>query len=334
MISYIGFIAIVAAQAFRIAARVGPMTDYPIIHRLVPLSKTLFPHWTNANYSSILWWLIAIQIAQVNPLTIIVILYFRNTVSDSDYGVYIAPEVVRGDWPKRRGFLGLPLFDDRHSQQNICVYSFCLGLLGGTGLAIASTSHTVRGFGLFLWFLALFHTLEYITTAMYKPGVSLRAFLLDNGREYHIAMIAGVIEFTIEWVWFPSYKTFGVLNYIGLFLVVIGQTMRSVGMITAGNNFSHLIAYHKEDDHQLVTNGIYSILRHPSYTGFYYWSLGLQILMLNPLCFVAFLFVLHQFFADRIEHEEETLIDFFGDAYREYRLRSYVMIPYIVGTKP
>lgn len=34
--------------------------------------------------------------------------------------------------------------------------------------------------------------------------------------------------------------------------------MRSLAMIQAGGNFSHQVAEHKRDDHELVTDGLYS----------------------------------------------------------------------------
>jgi protein-S-isoprenylcysteine O-methyltransferase len=38
-------------------------------------------------------------------------------------------------------------------------------------------------------------------------------------------------------------------------------------MLSCGSNFSHTIMEEKDEEHKLVTNGIYSILRHPSYFG-------------------------------------------------------------------
>lgn len=40
-------------------------------------------------------------------------------------------------------------------------------------------------------------------------------------------------------------------------MVIAGQALRSAAMIHAATNFSHSVAFHKRDTHQLVTNGIY-----------------------------------------------------------------------------
>lgn len=79
----------------------------------------------------------------------------------------------------------------------------------------------------------------------------------------------------------------------------------------------------------LVTDGIYSYIRHPSYFGFFYWSLGTQLVMGNVFCFVAYAWVLWTFFHNRIQHEEARLIEFFKDEYVQYRRRVGTLIPFI-----
>ncbi len=115
-------------------------------------------------------------------------------------------------------------------------------------------------------------------------------------------------------------------------------------MFTAGSNFTHLVAESKSESHVLVKHGIYAydfvnsrqfklhanlnrFLRHPAYTGFFYWAVCLQVLLMNPVCAVAYIITLKRFFQDRIEHEEICLREFFGDEYVEYRAKSFVLIP-------
>lgn len=107
------------------------------------------------------------------------------------------------------------------------------------------------------------------------------------------------------------------------------QVVRSLAMFQCGENFSHQIAVKKTKDHQLVTAGIYQYLRHPSYFGWFYWSIGTQIILCNPICTLAYAFVSWKFFKERISFEELTLVEFFGDSYREYKRRSHIGIPFI-----
>ena len=47
-------------------------------------------------------------------------------------------------------------------------------------------------------------------------------------------------------------------------------------MATASSNFSHKIEDRKRSSHTLVTTGIYAVLRHPAYFGFFWYSVGTQ----------------------------------------------------------
>lgn len=106
-------------------------------------------------------------------------------------------------------------------------------------------------------------------------------------------------------------------------MAVIGQAIRSAGMIEAKDNFSHQIAEKKEPGHRLVTTGIYAYLRHPSYIGFFIWTLGLQLMLGNPLCLASFYRILLDFFRERIQYEEGTLTKFFPEEYPRYKAATW-----------
>ena len=40
--------------------------------------------------------------------------------------------------------------------------------------------------------------------------------------------------------------------------------------------------------------------RHPSYAGFFYWALGTQLVLQNPVSFTLYLIILWRFFSRRI----------------------------------
>ena len=98
-------------------------------------------------------------------------------------------------------------------------------------------------------------------------------------------------------------------------------------MLTAGSNFSHVVRHTKASSHQLVTTGIYSVLRHPSYFGYFWWAIGTQLMCGNVVCLLGYAFVLFRFFDRRIKGEEELLVKFFGVEYLTYRGRTWVGIP-------
>ena len=55
--------------------------------------------------------------------------------------------------------------------------------------------------------------------------------------------------------------------------------------------------------------------------------MGTQLLLVNPLCLVAYTGATFYFFYDRIPYEESLLVRFFGDQYLQFRRRTWIGIP-------
>jgi len=183
--------------------------------------------------------------------------------------------------------------------------------------------------------LCAFHLAEFFVTAVYNPTqVTADSFLVNHSTAYTAAALMSWTEFGVRICFFPSFNS-RYISLAGLGLVVVSQAIRSIAMATAGESFNHLIQNVKKQNHVLITHGIYSILRHPSYVGFFYWSIGTQLLLGNLLHSTAFAIVSWSFFQRRIAYEEESLCKFFPDQYPAYVARSYMGIPFLrtqVGT--
>eukprot|EP01034_Spumella_vulgaris_P024493 gene24493-30844_t len=102
-------------------------------------------------------------------------------------------------------------------------------------------------------------------------------------------------------------------------------------MWQCGAHFSHLIMHEKTDAHKLITTGVYSYLRHPSYFGWFYWSVGTQLILCNPVCTVLYAIASWSFFKDRIPYEEQLLLKFYGDEYTKYAQQTVIGIPFVVS---
>ncbi|PGH08926.1 protein-S-isoprenylcysteine O-methyltransferase [Blastomyces parvus] len=232
----------------------------------------------------------------------------------------------------------------KKSLAGISIRSFVLGQVFGLCIVVTSlllkSSNPLWRAPFFLTTLSLFHFLEYYITARYStPYASISAFLLSsNGAAYNIAHTSALAEclFT-RLVLSERYVKLASLAFggtrmqigLGLVLIVVGQLVRSLAMAHAGTNFTHTVQSRRREGHTLVKDGIYSILRHPSYFGFFWWGLGTQMVLGNAVCFVAYAIVLWKFFSSRIQREEKFLIGFFGKEYIEYRDMTRVGIPFI-----
>ena len=114
-----------------------------------------------------------------------------------------------------------------------------------------------------------------MVVAIYSPDkLSLDSFLLNHSVEYQIAAIASWTEFALELWLLPQMKSIFIFSFFGLLMMIGGEALRKLAMITAESNFTHIIQTRKDKNHVLVTYGIYSICRHPGYAGWFWWSIG------------------------------------------------------------
>jgi protein-S-isoprenylcysteine O-methyltransferase len=215
-----------------------------------------------------------------------------------------------------------------------------LGAAFGTGVALtllAPAPH-LGTWGLYVAALAFFHWSEYLTTALFnRDRLAFESFLLDHSVAYGAAAVASWCEFWLEARLLPAAllpaKAWRPAVAAGLALVLVGEATRKLAMFTARHNFSHLIATERRADHVLVTHGVYALSRHPSYMGWFWWAVGTQVLLCNPVCAVAYAAVTWRFFRERIDVEERLLLSFFGPAYDAYQQRVGTGIPGLAGVR-
>ncbi|KAK3985552.1 Isoprenylcysteine carboxyl methyltransferase family-domain-containing protein [Cladorrhinum sp. PSN332] len=227
------------------------------------------------------------------------------------------------------------------SLSGIAVRAFCLGIAltisaGLTLTILIYTSSPLWRLPYFIASLSLFHFLEFWTTAAYNTrSAEVGSFLLTaNWPGYAIAHSFAIFECLVTntlWPgarWIP-FRLGTLLCLAGVALTLTGQVVRSMAMVQAGPSFNHLVQHQRNAGHVLVTTGIYSIFRHPSYFGFFWWALGTQLAMGNVISFMGYSAVLWKFFSTRIKVEEDALIRFFGNEYVDYRRRVGTKIPLV-----
>ena len=121
---------------------------------------------------------------------------------------------------------------------------------------------------------------------------------------------------------------FGVTGFI---LLVIGGILRLVSRRTlkkAGFTLFNSGRLQVVEDHQLVTDGVYRLIRHPLYLGEIARNVGFA-LILTSLLGVIVMVVGNAFLLLRIRIEEAMLIAEFGQEYIEYREKTKRLLPYI-----
>jgi protein-S-isoprenylcysteine O-methyltransferase Ste14 len=98
--------------------------------------------------------------------------------------------------------------------------------------------------------------------------------------------------------------------------------------VSLGRNFSGNL--HILSDHKLVTFGPYRWVRHPMYTVFYMLVIAFFLLSANALIGVFWIGGLTIVVLSRLNHEEQVMIETFGDEYRAYMSRTGRLLPKFV----
>ncbi len=125
-----------------------------------------------------------------------------------------------------------------------------------------------------------------------------------------------------------NYPAFGKLRTIaGAALVVAGVLFRWFAIISLGKMFTTNVSI--QNEHKLKTDGLYAVLRHPSYTGSLMSFLGLGISLGNIYSLVVVFIPVTLAFLYRIKVEEDALSKHFGEKYEVYKSHTKKLIPFI-----
>lgn len=123
-----------------------------------------------------------------------------------------------------------------------------------------------------------------------------------------------------------EFWTFGgdAMRWLGVILFAAGGALRLWPVFVLGRRFSGLVAIQK--GHELVTTGIYSRIRNPSYLGLIISSLGWALAFRSGVGVLLTAALLPPLIA-RMEAEEKLLQGAFGAEYDAYRARTSRLIP-------
>jgi protein-S-isoprenylcysteine O-methyltransferase Ste14 len=114
------------------------------------------------------------------------------------------------------------------------------------------------------------------------------------------------------------------VRWLGVFFYLAGGALRIWPIFVLGRRFSGLVAI--QPGHELVTDGIYRVIRHPSYLGIIILMLGWALAFRSGLGVILAALIVPPLLA-RIRSEETLLRLQFGDEYDAYRRRTSRLIP-------
>jgi protein-S-isoprenylcysteine O-methyltransferase Ste14 len=138
-------------------------------------------------------------------------------------------------------------------------------------------------------------------------------------------LLTPLVYAATRWLEFADYPLPTWASAAGLLLLAGSLVVFWRGHVDLGVNWSPSLEIRER--HELITRGIYRVIRHPMYASLLLWALAQPLLLhnaiaggLGPLCFAVF-------YALRVGPEERMMLDTFGDRYREYMARVGGLIP-------
>lgn len=149
-------------------------------------------------------------------------------------------------------------------------------------------------------------------------GSELKGKVPREGRKLGVFTVLQMLA-VVGLFWFlVAWKTpWNIQRYLGTILAVVGVSFIAVARYQLGKSFSV-----KPEARELVTHGLYSKIRNPIYVFGVVMFTGVLLVFQKPILWLV-LAVIVTGQAFRARREARVLEAAFGDAYREYRRKTW-----------
>jgi protein-S-isoprenylcysteine O-methyltransferase Ste14 len=138
-------------------------------------------------------------------------------------------------------------------------------------------------------------------------------------------LVVPIIYSVSSWLNFANYALPFWAGWIGVLLTVLAVIVFWRAHTDLSVNWSPSLEI--RDNHELITRGIYGIIRHPMYASQWLLAIGQPLLLQNWLAGWLNLIVFIFFYLLRVRAEEKMMLDTFGKQYREYLQKTGAVFP-------
>lgn len=145
-------------------------------------------------------------------------------------------------------------------------------------------------------------------------------FLLWGGM-----FILPIIYAATNWLDFANYRLPVWASWLGVLIIAGAVFIFWRAHLDLGLNWSPTLEIREK--HELITRGIYSLIRHPMYASQFLWSIAQALLLQNWIAGFSSLLVLIPFYLLRVNAEEKLMLEQFGDQYRSYMQKVGGLLP-------
>lgn len=138
-------------------------------------------------------------------------------------------------------------------------------------------------------------------------------------------LLVPLVYATTSWLACADYRLPTWAGCLGVLLMSGSLAVFWRGHVDLGLNWSPTLEIRAH--HELVTRGIYGVIRHPMYASLLLWALAQPLLLHNAIAGGLGPIVIVLFYLLRVGPEEQMMLDTFGDRYRAYMERVGGVVP-------
>ena len=182
--------------------------------------------------------------------------------------------------------------------------------------------------------LFILHRGYYVKTHSKPEQATLKK--REEGVLSKVAGLLGIIGFIsiLAYVINPNWLAFANLafpiwlRWTGVGIAILGFILLQWAQMTLGKSWSDTPRIMKEQT--LITDGPYQFIRHPIYTAFILILGSTLFISANWLTGFAWLGMTVLEVTSRVAFEENLMIEYFGDEYRQYMKRTGGLLPKVL----
>jgi protein-S-isoprenylcysteine O-methyltransferase Ste14 len=134
-----------------------------------------------------------------------------------------------------------------------------------------------------------------------------------------------ILYVATKWLDFANYTLPVWANWLGVIIIVGALFVFWRSHADLGLNWSPSLEIREK--HELITRGIYSVIRHPMYASQWLWVIAQPLLLQNWIAGFLNLVVFIFFYTLRVKAEEQLMLEQFGDQYRSYMQKVGAVFP-------
>lgn len=134
-----------------------------------------------------------------------------------------------------------------------------------------------------------------------------------------------IIYAATNWLDFANYTLPAWAGWLGVLFLAGAVLVFWRGHVDLGLNWSPTLEIREK--HELITRGIYGIIRHPMYASQWLWVIAQPLLLQNWIAGFLGALTYIPFYFLRVNAEEQMMLDSFGTKYQEYMKTTGRVLP-------